>query len=513
MSGALPIPAVANNIRIRIGSDALTTATQPINCAASQANSDSMLFDEEANSAIWPKESEAPHDISFPGHRLATNPRSTINRAAESDRSYLPQHGAPAYHNLSRRPEVHAGESMRHITADAETTERFAQCSEATHQSYRLTHHLGGIEHPLKLIVGSEFPYQHKHSAPLTLTTGKAQPIHANPEAKEIETGYATHDVGKAHETDVRRRTNPPPIDDDEPWAPYLDTGISSSGQVSVDGWAGTGALQPHVPARNARAESTSWPERTAQGNLTHANLSTVSASLPAQNWPSVRRLDARPLPRADAVKGFGTDEAFWKFCALGSDPQSAMETIHSNDETSEGSMSQATKGYASTRLPLSNAVTSVSSTPFPSTPFRSLSGQASRISDDVQCAPRSGSRSICSAAPSCAMCGGAEMPHGEDVPGKKQGEETAAGSHFGEQSTYYASLQNHASSCNDMSSDTGMSCSDLVRRGRAQDDVSMWAQAGGSNVWQQRDQGSSIWDNVDSDATGIDLVDADRLT
>lgn len=513
MSGALPVPAVANNVRIRIGSDALTTAasTQPINCAASQANSDSMLFDEEANGAIWQKESEAPQEMPSSGHRLATNTQSTANQAAEPDRSCSPQHDPPAYHDLWKRQNAHADERIRHVAADAETIEQSVQCSDTTHPSYRLTHHWGGIEHPLKLIFSPKCSSRIEQAASPTRTTGKAQRVHANFDAAEIETRHRTQDVGEAHQIDVRRHPNPPPIDGDEPWKTYLDTGVSSSGQASVDSWTGTGALQPHIPARNARAESTSWPQHTAHDKLTHANLLTVSASLPASNRPGVRRLDARPLPRADAIKGFGTDEAFWKSCALGSDPQSAIKTIHSHDKTSEDSMSRATKRYASTGLPLSIAVTSVSSTPFPSTPFRSLSRQASRISNDVQYAPRSESRSIYSAAPSCAMWGGAELPYGEDVPDEKQGKETSAGSHFGEQSTY-ASLQNHASSGNDKFSDTRTSRSDLARRGRAQDDVSRRAQASGSIVWQ-RDQGSSIWDNADSDATGIDLIDADRLT
>ncbi|KAJ8110001.1 hypothetical protein OPT61_g7041 [Boeremia exigua] len=507
ISGALPVRATTNDIRVRIGSDALTTAasTQPINYASSQANSDSMLFDEEVNSSAYRKELETPQATSSSGHRLAIISQLTVDRSAGSERGGLPQHVPSAYHDLSGRADVHAGKRMRHAAADFDAVEPFTQYSEATHPSYELTHQVGGNERPLRLVFSPK-PFPKVNRIALQANgSGEAQHAHADLNAGEIRTGRKSRNVGEAHQTDVRRRPNAPTIDDDEPWRPYLATDRSSPDHCS-----GTGALKPHTPARHARAESPSWPQHTARGNLTHDNLLTVSAPLPARNRPSARRLDARPLPRADAVKGFGKDEAFWKSCALGSDAQSVIETIHTHDETSEDSMSRATKGYASTRRPLSTAAAPVSSIPFPSTPFRPLSGQASRISDDVQCAPHSGSRSISSAAPSCAMWGGAELPHGEDVPGEKQGEEASAGSLFGEQPTY-ASLQTYASPVDEVFGDTGTSPNDLAWCGLRQDDVSRLAQASGSTIWH-RDQGSSTWNNVDSDATGIDLVDADRL-
>ncbi|KAJ4993273.1 hypothetical protein SVAN01_01248 [Stagonosporopsis vannaccii] len=377
MSGALPVLAAADNIRVRVGSDALTTvaSTQPINYAPSQTNSDSLLFDEEVNGAAKRQGSEM---MTCSGHKLAPDPRYPVDRLAEYDRSCSPQHGPTRYHNLTRRPAVHADERMRHAAGDSNALNPANLQSEATGPSYRLTHFVGGIERPFKLTFGGRSTDQIDHAASPTRNSVDTQHGHANLYAGGIETGNAPRNVGKAHETAVRRQPNPPLIDDDEPWMPYLDRRISSSGHARMDYWTGTSVLQPHVLAHDRGAEGTLRPQ------LTHANLLTVSASLPAPKQQSARLLDARPLPRADALKGFRNDEAFWKSCAIGSDPHSAVETIHTHDEASERSTSWATKGYASTRLPLSTAVTSVSSTPFPATPFKSLSGQVSRISDEV---------------------------------------------------------------------------------------------------------------------------------
>lgn len=206
---------------------------------------------------------------------------------------------------------------------------------------------------------------------------------------------------------------------------------------------------------------------------------------------------DARPPPRPSAVKEFNNDEALWQSYVLGSDAQSAIKTIYTHNKTSEDSMSRATKAYAPTRLLLSNAVTSVSSPPFPYTPFKSLSGQASRVSDDVQCAPHAGFRSIPLVAP-YGLWGRFNSPSEEDVQDEFQGEETSARSRSGEQSTH-ASLQNHAFHDSAMFSDTRTSRNESDRRGCSWDDVSKRAQASGSVV-SQRGRCSSMSDTPDSD-------------
>lgn len=486
-------------------------STQAINSAPSQTNSDSMLFDEEDNGAAHRQKSEV---LPSSGHKLLTEPRSPFNRLAAFERSCSPQHGRPRYHSLTAVSEVHADERMRHAAADANALDPANVSSEATDPSYRLTHYVKGVERPFKLTFDGRSSGRIDHAASPTNSPVATQRTHANFHAKGVESGNAQRNVGKAYESAIRRQPCSSLIDDDEPWRPYLDTGITSSGQVRMDNWTGTSVLQPQVPAQSRRAEFTLRSQHGVRHNLTHANLLTVSASLPPPKQRSARLLGARPLPRADASKGFGHDEAFWKSCAIGSDPQSMIETIHTHDTASEGSTSLATKGYASTRLPLSPAVSPVSSTRSPSTPFASLSGQASRISDKAQHARRSGSRSIISAAPSYTVWGGGVSPEGEDVPGDKQGDETSAASLFGELSTQ-ASLQNHASHFTAMSSYTKdvlqrsrPACA-LDRRCRAHDNDSRLAAASGSSVWR-RDENSSTWD---SDGAGIDLVDADRLT
>ena len=513
MTGALPLPAASDNIRIRIGSDALTTAasTQPNNYSQSQTNSDCMLFDEEGEDAAGRLQSEGPHSTTPFGHATAGNLGSAVDHHARSDKDQSPQRFHPVHHDKPLRPGTYAGEHVQHAAAKSNTLDSSMQQSEATDPSYYLAHHVRGVERPLKLAFGRSSLLRVSHTTSLTDKNGELQLDHANFDAEEAEIGHAPRNFGEAHQTVIRKHPNPHTIVDDELLRPYLGSDMSSSGHVCVEDGTGTSVPQPHVSARNKRADRTSWPQHTTQGNLTHVNLWTVPASLPVPERSNVRLPDARPLLRTKAVKENNEHESFWRSFVLGSDPQSAIDTIHTHNETSEDSMSRATKGYASTRLPLSNSVTSVSSTPSRSTPFRSLSGQAPRISDDVQYAPHSGSRSITSAAPSHAVWGRIESPDEEDVLGGGPGEETPARSRFGELSTH-ASLQNHASHDSEMFSDARAPRSDLDRCSRVWDDVSRKAQASGSVVWP-RSRGSSICDIPSSDTAGIDLVDADRLT
>ncbi|KAF3033472.1 hypothetical protein E8E11_003068 [Didymella keratinophila] len=467
MSGALPVLTTADNIRIRIGSEVLTTAasTQPNNDARSQTKSDSMLFDEEGEDATQVLESDAPRSIPSASHTHAADPRLDVSLRVQSDRSYLPEQGPYARNNPTQRPDDHAKRNY-HTAAGSDVLDQSSHESEATGPSYRLMHHVGGVERPLKLVFGKRRPSMTSPAASAIHRTGELQHVHADLTAKETKTGYVSRNFGEPPQLGVRRHPYPPSIDDQEPWRPYLDTGTSSSGHVRVDDGTGTSVPQPHVPAQNTKADRTSWPQHAAQGNLTHVNLSKVSASLPAVTPQGGRVPAARPLPRPSVIKEVNNDEALWQSFVLGSDPQSTTETIHTHSEASEDSMSRATKGYASTRLPLSNAVTSVSSIPFPSTPFKSLSGQASRISDDVQYAPHSGSRSITSMA-SDGLWGRINSPSEEDVQDEDQGEEISARSRFSEQSPH-ASLQNHASHDSAMFSNTGTSCSESGQRGRA---------------------------------------------
>lgn len=513
MSGALPVLTATNGIRVRIGSDALTTAasTQHVDRASSRTDSDSMLFDEEVGSEAQQKEPKALHGEPSFGHERVADPGSIGMRPVELNESCSLQQDLSGFHTLTKRPEDYANErKRRHGTGGSTTPNQSVQQSEDASPSYRLTHHVGGLERPLKLTFVGRSTGQIKPTAWSNDKPGETQRVRANIHAEEVELGHVCRNIGDAHQTTVRRHPDPPLVDNDEPWRPYLDTSISSPDRFFKHDRTRTSVPQPHVPARNRMTESKNQPQHNVQGDLTHVNLLTVAASVHAPKRPNARLLEARPLPRGDALKAFGTDEAFWRNCALGSDPKSAVETVHTHDDISEDSTAQATKGYASTRLHLSDAVTSVSSTPFPSTPLASLAGQASRISDGVQQAARSGSRAIISEARSHAVWGGVASPDVLPVS-VEQGDEIPAGSHFGEQSTQ-ASLQNHASYESDMFSSTRTSIEDHDRRSHPRDDVSRHARASGDAVWQ-RDGYSSTWNWEDSDGAGIDLVDADRLT
>ncbi|XPT01678.1 hypothetical protein M3J09_010808 [Ascochyta lentis] len=503
MSGALPIPSAADKIRVRIGSHALTAvSTQPNNDARSQTNSDSMLFDEEGEEAV---ESETAQSITASGHVHAANPKPMNERSAESYEDCSPQHDRYTNHGLTAQSE---GDAEGHIGTN--TLHLPMQASEATDSSYHITHHVGGIDRPLKLVFGKQSLSKASRAASSTDQTGLAQRAHANLDAEDVETGRASQNIGAAHRSSLRRPPIPSAIIDDEPWRTFLGIGQSSSDHVCVDNGTGTSVPQPHIPARTT-AYRTSWPQHTTQGKLTHANLPNASACLPALKRPSGCLSEARPNLQAGVVKEIDEHEKLWRSFVLGSDAESAIDTIHTRNDTSEDLMSQATKGYASTRLPLSTAVTSVSSPPFQRTPFRSVSGQASRISEDVQYTPHSGSRSITPAAPPHTTWGRLDSYDEDELQGEGQGQEISARSRFGETSTP-ASLQNYATHDSDMFGDTRRSRHDLDQHDRGWDDVSRQVQASGSVLWQSSG-GSYIGDIPSSDGAGIDLVDVDRLT
>lgn len=508
MSGALPVLSAADTIRVRIGSDVVTTlASVQHSHVPSLISSDSMLFEQEENNAAQQKQPLVTFGVQSECREIIRKPQYIGSQPARSDRNYSPERDRSASHNIATRLDSSARELVQSEADDPRA--QSIKPSEATDPSYRLTRHVGGVEHPLKFVFGRSTSPLIRY-ARLPNNAGETQRVHAPFDATEDKSGHAPRNVGEDHHPAVRRHPDASVINAEEPWAMYLDSDISSSGQVCVGNGTGMSVPQPYIPARNTNDACTNWPRHNTPDSLTHVNLTKVSASLPAYRLQCGRPVAiARPSLRTATVKGINKDEALWQtFAAVGSDSQPAIETVHSH-EMSENSTSRATKGYASTRLPTA-AVTSVSSTPFPSTPFRSLSGQASRVSDDVQYAPCSASRSIPSAVPSSPVWGRIRSPGGEveDVPVGAQGDETSPG-RLGEHSDR-ASLQNHASNDSEVYSDTRTPYRDLNSPiSSAWDDVSRRAQASGSIVWQ-RGWPSSIRDNDD---TGIDLVYVDGLT
>lgn len=507
MSGALPVLNAADTVRVRIGSDVVTTVAS-IQHVPSLISSDSMLFEQEENDAAQQKQPLVTFGVQSECREMTTKPQYIGSQPARSDRSYSPERDRSASHNIATRLDSSAYELVQ-----SEADGRRAQSikpSEAIDPSYRLTRRVGGVEHPLKLVFGRSTLPPIRHTRLLANNAGETQRVHAPFDATEDKSGLAPRNVGEDHHPAARRHPDASVINDEEPWAMYLDSDISSSGQVCAGDGTGMSVPQPYIPARNTTDACTNWPRHNTPDSLMHVvNLTKVSASLPAHRQRGRPVAIARPSLRTATVKGVNKDEALWQtFAAVGSDSQSAIETSPSH-EMSENSMSRATKGYASTRLPTAT-VTSVSSTPFPSTPFKSLSGQASRVSDDVQYAPFSATRSIPSVVPSSPVWGRIRSPGGEDedVPVGAQGDETSPG-RFGEQLDR-ASLQNHASNDSEVYSDTRASYRDPNSRiSSAWDDVSRMAQASGSIIWQ-RGWSSSIRDNDDA---GIDLVDVDGLT
>ena len=175
MSGALPVQGAADTVRVRIGSDVVTTvASMQHSHVPSLISSDSMLFEQGENNAEQQKTTKHQYIGSQP---------------ARSDRSYSPERDRSANHIIATRLNSSARELVR-SEADGPKAESIKP-SEATDPSYRLTRLVGGVEHPLKLVFGRSASPPIRHLRSSAHNAGETQRVHALFSATKDKSGHA----------------------------------------------------------------------------------------------------------------------------------------------------------------------------------------------------------------------------------------------------------------------------------------------------------------------------------
>ncbi|KAF2126915.1 hypothetical protein P153DRAFT_296958 [Dothidotthia symphoricarpi CBS 119687] len=502
MSGALPIDAA--EIRIRVGTDALTTAysTQPDDCVQSQTSSDPMLF-EQASSDFMLLDPEVPdatrrkepHDL-----KPATlEPCTSIEefRPIDNHEHQLANEHTQPFDGDMRRALQEPGAKGRsdsdpaqlayvgHYALAVESKDRE---SEASAPDFQITHSVAGVRRPLRLLFGEPSSSKGPHDC----TTSQHDGIGEGKHALEAD----TVGLSKTGHMDQASSNNMPQIvdktltiGDEEPWKPYIAFPDESSSYSTAAQDLETSLMHSYSTARNNEAEFVDWSQHATQGNYTHVH--SMSASSPSFMRPSEKLPVCPASPR-----NIDKDDRIWQNFVFGSDEDSELETISDCNGVSEQRTLKVFRGSSHLSL-------SVSST---STPFRAGLGMVSCISDNLQDVanypPLPGSPSIAPRFDGFVE----EFHHGE------QGNDTTSG----EQSVTHASLQNNASFNTDsispmMFSDATTSRSSQNQFGRISDGYSGRATAGNSELGRIQ-QSSMAYEMPFSSDNALHLIDPDSL-
>ncbi|KAF2822086.1 hypothetical protein CC86DRAFT_448494 [Ophiobolus disseminans] len=494
--------ANATGIRVRIGTDALTTAcsTQAVGRNLSHASSDAMLFDQPASGVerqdMLEIARERPDDAAYSGKSVNDRQPTWADEQARGGPRHLCRLEAS---NHSCEPDLHGPRNQQRVIASAEGVPEGTSRDRST-PSFRITQQVEGVEHPLRLVFVTPTSDPNIRSHHTLQSDGNGvDTAHAG----MSETGSKHHlgngpDIG--FESEAKSASA---IVDERPWKSLFDIPENSSSHTTTSKTSGKSMVHHHFTARRREAESTRWSQHATQGNDTLSS-SLVSASLPSLKQGSQTRVPAHVLGtdlqhrNKVAVGKVNEEEKQWEDFIFGSDKRSSSETSIEHRESSVHRTWKDSSGY----LPLSAAVSSLRSTP-----FRATSGRAPRMSDRVHDAARP--RTISSPA---AMSAGFI----EELSDEEQGNDTAELNAFGEQFVTHASLHNNASGETDlissrMFSDTVTSRSGLDPPGDGTDSLLGHVNASNSQPARKTKRPSS-WDIPDSDEGRLHLVDRDSF-
>ena len=498
------------DIRIRIGTDALTTAcsTQADDPNQSHASSDPMLFDQQTPTMA------VRETVRTGRNRRISTPHATHGGNAAIDRETTLTDGRPQrYLSPPGRivPDIFRHEARLHSPSNDQAAsvsgsgdhKGTAWTGHQSSPAIRIMQQVEGGEQPLRLVFATSA------SSPSFLSGGSLRS-----EGRVVDAAHA----GVSQKGPVHHLGNDPELEfeseamaaaaivDEKPWKSLLDIPEKSSGHTTTSNISEKSILHYHPAPQRRQAESTSWSQHATQGNETLSS-SLISASLPSLSRAQTR-VRAHALQTDSEYRNKTTsrqvneDEKQWENFIFGSDKSSSSETQEGQCESSAQRAWRGSSGY----LPLSAAVSSIRSTP-----LRSSSGRAPRMSDRVhdaaRFAPRSGSRTISSPA---------ATPVGfiEELIEAEQGYETAERSAFDEQSVTHGSLQNNASGETDLISsrmfgNTETSRSSLDHAGDGANNLASHDQAGTSEP-VRRTRRPPVYDIPDSDDGGLHIVDRD---
>ncbi|KAF1849426.1 uncharacterized protein K460DRAFT_354276 [Cucurbitaria berberidis CBS 394.84] len=525
---AFMAPEVRNdveNIRIRIGTDALSTAysNQLNHYARSQASSEPMLFDQEGQDTERARYLESvqlvnpePHSARNASRHSNTAPheRPLTDEKVGRDHDFTyyrdPRSMAETSEQGSLDFEQIEGHSQNYPVGRAPD-----QTSESSALAYRVTHHAEGIERPLRLVFGefNSSASAQSHIAPKN-NIGEPRYTREAASAGESQRGHMHQVIGDVEQSTFDEGAAALAIVDEEPWKTFLSISEGSSSHPAMAVEPGNSLLRSYPTVFNNEAV-TNWSQRATQCDRTDISSSPASASLPSlkrgiEKPVLARQAGVKSNWRDDAVgtkaRGLDEDEKLWQAFVFGSDNTSSSEAFYSLEQTQRMSKDF---GEASSRyVPLSVAVSSVSSTP-----FRPISEVASCISDKVQDAAASalapGSRAISS--PAFYEFVEDVVSEGEDGHGK------AEGSLLVEQAVTQASLQTNVA-CDTGLASPEMFCDSKPFRNSLDRPHGMSDISSTRAVASRRRAASSSpsYDgpvSYDESSGGLDCIDRDRLT
>jgi hypothetical protein len=493
-----------NDIRIRIGTDALTTAcsTQPGGHNESHASSEPMLFDQQN------------HDVSGEGSRdtvcTGTPVRETTPEACRSlpnRQVNLPDEPTQIYRSLSPplEPNTHHRDPGQFVTyqrnAPGSARDSLPKTvSDRNISAVRIMQHVEGVEHPFRLVFGSSAISSYDRGCNTSQRDIDSVPAaHAGVSPKG-----SIHHFGSGPELESENATVAAAgIVDDKPWKSLLDIPTKSSSQTTTSFNPRKSIVQHDHTERRREAEGASWSQHATQGNEP-CSSSLISASLSSpKRYPHARTIERTVKHRNGTIpRQLTEDEERWENFIFGSRRNSSSTTRNQRGESSASRARQDSSGY----LPLSAAVSSLSSTPFRSTWRPPCTSDS--IHSAASFAPQSGSRMISSPA---------ATPAGfvEELSDDEQGIETTERSACGDQTVTLSSMQNNTSGETDLISSRMFSSTQASGNGlkhpvsgatgllgRAQPSTS---QTG------RKVKRPCVYDIPDSD-DGIEVVDRDRL-
>ncbi|EAT82110.1 hypothetical protein HBI56_080920 [Parastagonospora nodorum] len=502
------ITNIPNDIRIRIGTGALTTACSSARNGYEQshASSDVMLYDQQNHDAEQPATQETAQldiqeactlDHSSTQSRGPSNRRGippvTGRAQPGSSSAYLPQDGGKdASRNRvavgrpimqSDLPEIVNGCSLRETPR-----------SEKPAQGLRITRPFGDVNQYLRLVFPGSISSEDTRCrttfsgngqngtdcAPKATYAGKSQKGRMPCTSNNIELPHGSEAAAAASSVV------------DKAWKPFLHIPDRSSSHTTTANDPENSRMQqsPTSKTRMREAEHASWSQHATKGQLTSSSL--ISASLPSLKPGRLRQLNENNSAKMNE------DEQVWQNFVLGSKDEASPGLMHAHQYDSERRMSKGSSGY----LPLSVAVSSTSS------PFRSTLGHVPRMHQDVHDAARF-------APPLSTSPAAVYVGFVEELCDGGQDDFTNLHSASGHSVTHASLLANASGDIDHLSprmiSRTETSRSRLAHPGHSGTSLYKRAQASCAETGRDREN-NPVYDIPDAEDEGLHLVDADSL-
>lgn len=482
------------DIRVRIGTDALTTAcsTQPEELNRSHASSEPMLFDQQTPDPGR----EDVRDTLFTGisNRFgAYNPGVSLSdRQTQTQRANACSPSPAANLNDCYDPgPLKIGDNQIHLDIQEELDAGSPRWDNGVSKPY-VMQQIEGATYPFQLVFSDTFTQLGDARRGVSRPFAEV-PDNEHAGASQIGTVHNYgHVRGRQFESEATAA-----IVDEQPWKSLLGIPKKSSSHTTMSSQRNKLIVQ-HQPTAQREHGGTNWSQHATEGNDMHSS-SFISSSLPSLRRGSQRRApileDNSGNPATRGPEGQNKEEKEWKDFVFGSDKMSSSSTLA---EYREGSAHGAWQG-SSRYLP------SIAVSPMRSTPFRTTPGHSPR----TRFAPP-GSRMINS--PVAANAGSNEEMGDDDEDGDRMPGRSA----FGEQSVTHASMQNNASGETElhssrMFSNTGTSCNGLEHPGKGSESLFVCASASSSQT-RRRVNRRPIYDLPDSDEDEYHAIDRGRL-